>query len=262
MSPGSAATQPARVVREARRPESPFALFALEAWEERWPGLRAGITAAGEDADFGLATAGSAWTLLERFEALGRQLGFLRVAVGRQVHGAEVTCLERGLEPGVRVPGETDGLVTDADGLLLAVTAADCIPVYLAHPSTGGLGLLHAGWRGLSSGVLESGVRAMEARFGAEPAGLHVHLGAGICGECYEVGPEVLRALGREAGEGGSARVDLRGELARRAVALGVTPGSVTRSGWCSRCDADHFHSHRGTGERAGRMAAFLGRAG
>lgn len=257
------------VCREERSEEKGFPLMVNLSWEESFPGLAAGITAAGEGAggepaDFGLTTAGTPWAWFRRFEALGDQLGFPAAAVGRQVHGDAVTCLSPAPEPGLRVPGETDGLVTSATGLLLTVTAADCVPVYVVDPASGGLGLLHAGWRGTASGVLESGLRAMRARFGADPARVHLHLGPAICGECYEVGPEVPDALGLDAErpaatQEGRTTVDLRSELVARALALGVPRERISRSPWCTRCGPDHFHSYRGKGESDGRMAAYLG---
>lgn len=252
------------IVREPRREGEGFPLHVLEPWTELRPGLVAGITGAGasaegEPSDFGLTTAPSAWALFQRLEALGRQLGLPGVAVGRQVHGDAVTCLDPTPEGGIRVPGPGDGLITGGEGLLLVVTAADCVPVYLLDRDGTGLGLLHAGWRGTAAGVLRSGLRAMEARFGVEPDRLRLHLGPAICGDCYEVGPEVPRALGRPAPEGDVLRLDLREELRRRAGEHGVPEEAVSASAWCTRCDADHFHSHRGKGERAGRMAAFLG---
>lgn len=233
-----------------------------EAGWSKAPGLVSGITLRGEGpdgvpADFGLTTTPSAWALVERLEALGRQLGFASVAVARQVHGDAVVCLSGTPEGGVRIPGEADGLITDAERLLLVATAADCVPVYLVDPGTGGIGLLHAGWRGVAAGILRSGVRSMGARFGTPPGRLRAHLGPGICGDCYEVGPEVLRALGR--GGRASGHVDLRTVLAEQARSLGLEEERVSVSGRCTRCRSDQFHSHRGRGERAGRMAAFIG---
>lgn len=240
-----------------------FPVLREPAWDVEKPAPVAGITLrgegpGGEPADFGLTTAPSGRALCERLEALGRQLGFPGVAVARQVHGNEVVCLESTPEGGVRIPGEADGLLTASTGLLLVVTAADCVPVYLYDPDSGGLGLLHAGWRGTAAGVLRSGIRAMAARFDSRAERLRAHLGPAICGACYEVGPEVLDALGRPAGEG-RATVDLRSVLAEQAIRLGLAADRITRSDRCTRCEADQFHSHRGRGERAGRMAAFVG---
>lgn len=140
---------------------------------------------------------------------------------------------------------------------MLAVTAADCIPVYLVGPASGVIGLLHAGWRGVAAGVLEAALARMAAGWPDAPGDLVVHLGPGICGSCYEVGREVLGALGLPPEERG--HVDLRVALARRAVEAGVAAERVSVSGRCTRCEGDHFHSHRGSEGEAGRMAAYLG---
>lgn len=274
---------PGTVVRESRRDGDPFAWYAVSRWMERLPGLVAGVTAAdgtmaGEPGlvpDFGLTTAASPSELVRRYEALGTELGFARVALARQVHGSRIVTTG-GAGPGGGTPdrsvagaprivfhGPADGILTARPGVLVAVTAADCVPVYLLHPGSRTVGLLHAGWRGIASGVLESALDLLRAR-GACPTEVRLHLGPAICGRCYEVGPEVPRALGLSPAElwgerRESGRLDLRATLGRRAMAAGVPSDHVSRSGRCTRCEPDQFHSHRGTGIRAGRMAAFLG---
>lgn len=271
-SGGSSGASDPRRLREELREGSPFALHENVAWQERFPGLVAGVTAAGPDADFGVGTASPAARFFQAHAALTGQLGFPAGVVARQVHGARVVRVEGPLPaadagpagrravrpngPHLYVAGRGDGLLTVHGGALLTVTAADCVPVYVVDPAARLLGLFHAGWRGAAAGVLEAGIgRAVEA--GADRGRLHLHLGPAICGECYEVGPEVSEALGLGAGERG--RVDLRGVLARRAASLGVAGERISRSCWCTRCGGDRFHSHRGSRGRAGRMAAYLG---
>lgn len=225
------------------------------AWEGEVEGLACGITTAGAG-DYGLSR-GTLDGLLERYLGLAGRLGFHLVVVGRQVHGAEVRSLGRGPVaddgPVLMLAGRVDGLVASRAGVLLAVTAADCVPVYLLDPRAGRVGLLHAGWRGAAAGILERGLDAL-ARAGSSPADLRLHLGPAICGACYEVDDPVLRAFGLP---GRRARLDLRGLLVERAIAAGVPSSRVTASAWCTRCDAC-LHSHRG-GATA-RMAAYLGR--
>jgi hypothetical protein len=197
----------------------------------------------------------------------GRFGGWARV---EQVHGAELVEVGSAPPPEPTL-GRADGLLRRAGTggpRLLTVTVADCVPVYLAWP--GGYGLLHAGWRGVAAGILESAVR----RIGAPPAALRAHLGPAIGGCCYEVGPEVETALfgdvaGREAARaagalldrGGPRRAaDLRRALALRAEALGVPAGSVTTSPSCTACDTRLHSFRRGGGPEARRlMLAFLG---
>lgn len=233
----------------------PVPAHRLAGWEERYAGLRAGVTAGSEAGDLGMATGRPPAEWARALEGTVAALGGRAIALPRQVHGRRVVEVE-GRPTGVLLPGEADGLTTAEAGTFLAVTVADCVPVFVLDPDARALGLLHAGWRGTAGGVLEAGLDALEARHGSRRSRLRLHLGPAICGECYEVGPEVARALGREAD--GTVRVDLRAELADRASAAGVPGERVTRSGACTRCGADHFFSYRGTGT-AKRMAAFLG---
>lgn len=254
-------------IREQRSPASPYPLFIVEEWEERFPGLSVGITAAAPDADFGLSRAPSEAALRLGYQRLGSQLGFSSQAVARQVHGAVVVAVSRAQRRGLWLAGDADGLICDRSGVLCCVTAADCVPVYVLDVDSGALAMLHAGWRGVAAGVLEAGLEAMASRYGSRPESLTIHFGPAICGSCYEVGPEVRVALGlmeREASDRSDTPVirdtiDLRAELGRRAVHRGVRPGAITTSSWCTRCSSDQFHSHRGKGLAAGRMAAFFG---
>lgn len=253
-SPGGAGG--VRRSREERAPGEPTT-YRHRVWEDRFAGLACGITAAGEEADYGLGTGTPVGTFLTRWRGLARSLGFRAAAVPRQVHGARVLAVGTEGEAGplLLVAEGTDGLVTAEAGLLLSVTAADCVPVYLLEPRGRTVALLHAGWRGTAAGVLEAGLELLARDRGVAPGDLHLHLGPAICGRCYEVGPEVPRALGVAE----ASHVDLREVVVARSIQAGIPPRHITVSGWCTRCDVDRFHSHRGRGSAAGRMAAFLG---
>lgn len=238
----------------------------LESWEGAPPHIVCGVTSAvpgdgaGSDSDYGLATGGSAWDVLERYERLASRLGLGAVAVARQVHGSRVASIRAGSAPGdgVHVQGEADGLATDASDVLLLVTVADCVPVFLTAAGGRVLALAHAGWRGIAAGVLEASIDCLTDDFGASRADIRVHLGPAICGSCYEVGPEVAVALGIT--DGFTGRVDLRDVLASRAMATGIGPDRVSRSQICTRCAGPAAFSHRRSGTGAGRMAAYIGR--
>ena len=190
--------------------------------------------------------------VMGRWQALVDTLGPLgpRLATAHQVHGVRVVVHHAAWEGWLRVRG-ADGHVAATGGTALAVTIADCVPVFIAHPS-GVVALLHAGWRGTAGGILREGLAALE-RLGLPAGDLALHLGPAICGRCYEVGPDVHRQLtGRDVA--GPAPVDLRAILAAQAHAAGVRNVSV--SAWCTRCDNDRFYSHR-AGD-AGRQLAVV----
>lgn len=233
--------------------------YEVPSWRERF-GVVAGITGRGdgrEGFDLGLGTREPVAAVVARWRALrGAEPGFRAVVTGHQVHGADLAW-HMGAAGWVIRDG-LDGHLTLAAGTLLAVTVADCIPVYLAVPSRGALGLLHAGWRGAAAGILERGIGELAARLNVTASDIVMHCGVGICGTCYEVGSEVRERCGLPAPGPGPWKLDLRALLAGRAVRLGV--GEVTVSPWCSAHDRPRFYSHRGSGGADGRMAAYLGR--
>lgn len=224
-------------------------VLQLTSWQERF-GLLCGIATCSEQWDYRLGPDGPlrprAW------KALMNQCRATSVVAGRQPHGAWIYWVSTP-QPGLQVLEGYDGYGTDQRDVLLGVTVADCVPVYLAVPTSRTVALLHAGWRGIAAGIVENGVRQLLERTAGFVDDVVIHCGVSICGDCYEVGPEVPAALGipRKTGS-----VDLRRVIAERAQRLGV--GEVTVSPWCTKHHPG-FASHRASGRRAGRMAAFLG---
>jgi YfiH family protein len=179
---------------------------------------------------------------------------FHAVVLGNQMHGVEVMSIDSG-RGWIQVEG-IDGWTTTSRGILLTVTIADCIPVYLIAPGEG-VALLHAGWRGTAGGILGRGVELLQSTSRCSSVDLIMHCGVGICGPCYEVGSEVVEGCGGQAAGQGPWHVDLRERLQNQARELGLT--QVTTSAWCSAHDTTSFYSHRASGGTDGRMVAYIG---
>jgi YfiH family protein len=190
---------------------------------------------------FGLASDEPARAVTERWSALRSELRRAgpRLATASQVHGATVlvhaTCWEGWLRA-----DDADGHVAMDRGTALAVTIADCVPVFIAHPS-GAIALLHSGWRGTAARIVERGIDCLVKR-GIPASELRVHLGPAICGGCYEVSGDVYAAL-TGTNPGRPTGVDLRALIANHARHAGVT--DISTSEWCTRCNNDRFFSHR-----------------
>jgi hypothetical protein len=247
--------------REVREQAVPGAVprFLLDDWQERY-GIVAGITGRGDEGgrgfDLGLWTDAAVGDVMGRWRQFrSAEPGFPAVVLGTQVHGREVAWHDR-VSGWLQVDG-VDGHATATAGLLLTVTVADCIPVYLAAPEQRAVALLHAGWRGTAAGILERGVELLAARSGASPADFIMHCGVGICGDCYEVGPEVLEGVGLRGDGRGPWKVDLRERLTDQAARLGIA--DMTSSTWCTAHHRPLFYSHRASGGSDGRMVAYLG---
>ncbi len=245
-----------RVLEEAPVADASVPRLELREWAERF-GLVAGITTRGHGFSLGLWSAESVGQVMTRWRAFRavQQGPFPSVILSHQVHGTEVRWHEAPIDGWLILEG-VDGHATARRGVLLTVTVADCIPIYLAVPQKGAIALLHAGWRGTAAGILERGVGVLRRQGFAKAADIVMHCGVGICGRCYEVGSEVAGAL-TGAAASASAQVDLRELLVHQAQQLGI--GAVTVSPWCTAHDHDRFFSHRASGGGDGRQVAYLG---
>ena len=194
---------------------------------------------------------------LSHSEARSRFAAMLggRPAWLRQVHGTTV------------VEAETAGALPSADasvarsaGAACVVMAADCMPVLLADETGGVVGAAHAGWRGLSAGVVESTLAAM----GVAPARVLAWLGPAIGPQAYEVGEDVREAfLAKDAQAASAFRptrpghwlLDLYAIARQRLVASGVT--RIHGGGFCTYTEKERFFSFRRDRTPA-RMAAAI----
>lgn len=246
-------TETARLAEVAGTGTVPWA--SVPGWETF--GVVAGVTerGPGEPFDLGLAGSRPIKEVLDRWRALAAAFDrFDGIVIARQVHGTSVLWHDRAA--GLTILEGADGHATATPGILLAVSLADCVPIYLVDPVRRAVALLHSGWRGTAAGILANGVAALTER-GSRPADLRVHAGVGICGDCYQVGAEVATACGRPPSGPGPVQLDLRQVIAGQAAGLGV--GGVSVSTLCSAHTAGRFMSHRASGGRDGRMVALLG---
>lgn len=228
----------------------------IDNWRERF-GVVAGITGADEGFDLGLWGSKPAGDVMRNWRSFQESIGpqFRQYVVSHQQHG-KLVGMVRGGQNGLIVRTGFDGHSTGDKGILLVVLVADCVPVYLFDTKSGSVALLHAGWRGIAAGVLESGLEQLRAIGLRRASDLVMHCGVSVCGDCYEVGPEVVRSV-LDIRVDSPTTLDLRSALVNRALNCGIE--QITVSEHCTMHDSGQFHSHRAKGEESGRMAAYLG---
>jgi purine-nucleoside/S-methyl-5'-thioadenosine phosphorylase / adenosine deaminase len=123
---------------------------------------------------------------LKELDAVSGRSGWPLVTL-RQIHSDLIHRIDRVPEQ----PLAADGMVTDTPGLVLAVLAADCLPIILADRKRRAVGIFHAGWRGTVKRIVEKGVGEMRKHFSSDPRNLVAAIGPGVRACCYEVGEEV-----------------------------------------------------------------------
>lgn len=173
-----------------------------------------------------------------------------------QVHGCAV--LRAMPEHAGEAEREADASVTERAGAVCAVLIADCMPVFLADQEGTAVGVAHAGWRGLSAGVIEATVAA----FPCTAERLVAWLGPAIGPRAYEVGSEVRAVfLAHDSGAAeafaptrpGHWLADLYALARRRLSRCGVT--RVGGGAFCTYSEPERFYSFR-RDSVTGRMAA------
>jgi hypothetical protein len=189
----------------------------------------------------------------------------------KQVHGATVV-EARDVPRREGDPGFVAGQVCEGDAIVaraadgrvaVGVRVADCVPVLVASSETGDVAAVHAGWRGVTAGVVAAGVKALGG------GGLVAAIGPCIGACCFEVGRDVAEAIARAAPGAAVIApyphvlpdrvfVDLRAAVRQQLRGAGVDVARVDDVPGCTRHEPVRFHSFRRDGKDSGRMLATI----
>jgi len=173
----------------------------------------------------------------------------------RQVHGTRTVDVSN-LKSAVDL--EADAAYTNTPNRVCAILTADCLPIVLCDDQFQEVAAVHAGWRGLMHGVLQSTI----SRFAATSTRLLAWIGPGISRSAYRVDPAFRgRFLDEDPGidhafwnEDGQWHADLYAIAESRLRASGVTNVSCYKG--CTFAEPERFYSYRRDGV-TGRMATF-----
>jgi YfiH family protein len=153
-----------------------------------------------------------------------------------------------------------DAAVTATSGVVLAILTADCLPVLFCADDGSEIGAAHAGWRGLSAGVLERTIGSLRT----SATRLVAWLGPAIGAASYEVGEEVRAAFvdrDRDSADAFAAtrpghwHCDLYQLAQRRLAQAGI---ARVRGGGFDTFADPRFYSWRRDGARSGRFASLI----
>lgn len=223
---------------------------------DRVSGLRYGISTR-EDGNMRVADATDATERNRRRFAERAGFAYDRLVSAELTHGTHVhTATEE--DAGTIIPS-CDGLVTDVPGLILSVTGADCFPVYFVDPVERAVGIAHAGWRGITAGIVAATMQRF-VEFGADPAQLLVGIGPGIRACHFEINEDVFSHFSG-FGEAVIERddktfADLPLMIRRALEREGVPPSNVEEMGECTFELVSKYFSRRR--DREGELQAMM----
>lgn len=188
------------------------------------------------------------------FDALG--IDESEVSLQKQIHSTVIK-----YSPSPQHLGECDALFTDKPKNYLAVSVADCVPVFLYDPLRKIVAGVHSGWKGSAGKILTLTINELQERFDVEPSLLIAYIGPCISAKNYEIGKEVADMFEDEfvidAGE--KFFLDLKKQNYSQLIQCGLHSDNIEVSDHCTYDETDLFHSYRRDREKSGRMFGVVG---
>ncbi len=187
------------------------------------------------------------------FSTLG--LDHENIVFQKQVHSDIVTyVVKRG------ICGESDAVITNKKGLGLAVSTADCVPVFLYDPRNKVIAGIHSGWKGTQKKILFKTLQKLKTNFNCSPEELAAYIGPSICRDYYEVGEEVasqfdsIYLLKRN----NKVYLDLPGANYDMMLDFGMRENNIQMSSLCTYEMKSLLHSYRRDGIKSGRAIGVI----
>lgn len=162
---------------------------------------------------------------------------------------------------------EYDGIISAMPGVPIGIKTADCVPVFLADCARRVVGVVHAGWRGTSMGIVARAIDTFMKEFTSTPADILAVIGPAIGPCCYEVDESVFHHFDNKRGEesffargkeDGKWMLDLPAANKSQLLDAGVPPENIFSADICTSCNRDTFFSHRGERGGTGRQLSFM----
>jgi len=155
----------------------------------------------------------------------------------------------------------SDALYTNTKNNFLAVSVADCIPVFLYEPSKNIVAAIHSGWKGTLNKITTVTIEKIKNELSFNPGNAYAFIGPGISNEHFEVSKDVSDLFEDEMKEhrNGKYYIDLKKHNYNQLLKMGVKQENIEVSDYCTYKEKDLFHSYRRDKNNSGRMLGVIG---
>lgn len=179
-----------------------------------------------------------------------------RVVMQKQIHSDNINVVNESC-----FIKDSDALITNEKNLYLAISIADCIPVFLYSPHKKVVAGIHSGWKGTEYKISQKVVERMIKEYGVSPAEMIAYIGPGISAENYEVSKEVAERFPDSSYIINNRKyyLDLKKDIYEQLISAGLKKENIEITSYCTFKDKDLFHSHRRENGATGRMFGVIG---
>ena len=154
-----------------------------------------------------------------------------------------------------------DGIINEGGNLVCSIKVADCLPIFFVNKNSKTLGLVHAGWRGLSLDIINEFANSIDKKK-ENTSDYYALIGPSIQSCCFEINDDVLSSFDsrfyRQI-KNNKYRVDLQAWAVEQLEESGIEKSNIIVIRRCTFCLNTIYHSYRRNGKSSGRMHALLG---
>jgi purine-nucleoside/S-methyl-5'-thioadenosine phosphorylase / adenosine deaminase len=177
------------------------------------------------------------------------------VAIQKQVHGDNINYVKKG-----GFYGESDSLITDKKNIGLAITTADCTPIFIFDKKNKTIAAVHSGWRGTEKKILLKVLNELKDNYSSSPSNLIIYIGPSICQKNYEVGKEVAEKFEDKylIAKGDKFLLDVSGVNYDILLDFKIPEENIQHSSFCTYEMKYLLHSYRREGVHSGRAYGII----
>lgn len=255
-------------------------LLIIENWQTRNNQLIAGFTTRlngvsqppFDTLNLGLHVSDDRTTVIENREQVAKKLHFpLSTWVcAEQTHGTNISVIQeddkgKGSTSYDTSMKDTDGLITNKQGILCTAFFADCVPLFFYDPKTAYIGIAHAGWKGTVNRIGEKMVNRL-VTLGCKKEDILITIGPSVSKNNYEVNEVVMDHVDENLRNKVSTSIgknrfllDLKQLNVEILLQSGILHNNIDITSYCSYEAEDLLFSHRRDKGKTGRMLGYIG---
>ena len=141
-----------------------------------------------------------------------------------------------------------DGIINKGGNLVCSIKVADCLPIFFINNISKTIGLVHAGWRGISSGIIGEFVESIKF-CNENVTDFYAVIGPSIRPCCFEIMDDVLNSFDSKFITSTKKKdkfgVDLQAWTVYQLIKLGFSKEKINIINKCTFCLDDRYYSYR-----------------
>lgn len=172
-----------------------------------------------------------------------------QIAFQKQIHTDKISIVNK---PGYQ--GESDAMITDRPNIGLAISTADCTPIFIYDTKQKIIAAIHSGWRSTQAKIISKTLDELNRKFNCRPENLIGYIAPCISQENYEVSSDFINYFDEKylQSKGDKFLLDLKTANKDILLEFGIPESQIEVSPLCSFGE-NYLHSYRRDGKVSGR---------